>query len=156
MHNNNLIFLWSIAIYILYLVVFYCRNIMTIVILVSKSLACRSTYWIAISFLFQCCEGKYFFLRNLSHVQSTLSYRLFLMRLKFYQIVSNRLFVCKCIIAHKFTCLLITDISALKSLLTDDSLLTRPLQNENTSIQYQVWFLNTEVSVSVFNLKSTE
>ena len=30
------------------------------------------------------------------------------------------------------------------------------VQNENTSIQYPIWFLNTEVSVSVFNLKNTE
>ena len=33
---------------------------------------------------------------------------------------------------------------------------TWPVQNENTSIQYPVWFSNTEVSVSVFNLKNTE
>ena len=33
---------------------------------------------------------------------------------------------------------------------------TWPVQNENTSIQYPVWILNTEVSVSVFNLKNTE
>ena len=33
---------------------------------------------------------------------------------------------------------------------------TWPVQNENTSIQYAVWYLNTEVSVSVFNLKNTE
>ena len=29
-----------------------------------------------------------------------------------------------------------------------------PVQNENTSIQYTVWFINTEVSV--FIVKSTE
>ena len=33
---------------------------------------------------------------------------------------------------------------------------TWPVQNENTSIQYPVWFSNTEVSVSVLNLKNTE
>jgi hypothetical protein len=33
---------------------------------------------------------------------------------------------------------------------------TWPVQNENTSIQYPVWFSNTEVSVSVSNLKNTE
>ena len=33
---------------------------------------------------------------------------------------------------------------------------TWPVQIENTSIQYPVWFSNTEVSVSVFNLKNTE
>ena len=33
---------------------------------------------------------------------------------------------------------------------------TWPVQNENTSIQYTVWFSNTEVSVSVFNLMNTE
>ena len=33
---------------------------------------------------------------------------------------------------------------------------TWPVQNENTSIQYLVWFLNTDVSVSVFNLKNAE
>ena len=33
---------------------------------------------------------------------------------------------------------------------------TWPVQNENTSIQYPVWFSNTEVSVSVFNLKNTD
>ena len=33
---------------------------------------------------------------------------------------------------------------------------TWPVQNENTCIQYPVWFSNTEVSVSVYNLKNTE
>ena len=33
---------------------------------------------------------------------------------------------------------------------------TWPVQNESTSIQYPVWFSNTEVSVSVFNLKNTK
>ena len=33
---------------------------------------------------------------------------------------------------------------------------TWPVQNENTSIEYPVWFSNTEVSVSVFYLKNTE
>ena len=31
---------------------------------------------------------------------------------------------------------------------------TWPVQNENASIQYPVWFSNTKVSVSVFNLKN--
>ena len=30
------------------------------------------------------------------------------------------------------------------------------MKNENTSIQYTVWFINTEVSVSVFIVKSIE
>ena len=38
-----------------------------------------------------------------------------------------------------------------KSLISE----TWPVQNENTSIQYSVCFSNTEVSVSVFNLKNT-
>ena len=33
---------------------------------------------------------------------------------------------------------------------------TWPVQNENTSIQYPVWFPTTEVSVAVFNLKNIE